>query len=833
MKVQRLTLILSLIFAIFLSIYFRILPAFLLFTYPEVRVSLEEEVFKKTKDEIQKEYPYLAEKLREKLILRTFNQKIKGKEFSLLIKERVKELKDKFQDEDGINYLQEIDNYRWLRYIKNLLRFGHVGDRVIKGKQYDDLTLSPVGSYIAPHLGSIWTGFLFHRIFSFFKSDLPLTLTMSIIPLIIVSAICLFSFSIAYKFGGIFSGIFSCLGISLSPVFLYRSSFGWFDTDIYNILFPLVILQLYLKLEDSKKKILCVLLLSFFVGLYSFFWTGWWYIFNIFFISMILSGLLSFFIKREKRELNSLVLNLSLFTLFSLLFVSIFLKDLGLTLGPFLRPFNIFTELKSPAINRFWPNVYLTVAELRGANIFEIIRNTNGVFFFLFSLFGVVYLIAKGMAFDREEERKVGVLLFIWILVSLFASLKGVRFSLLLVVPVSIGCGIGVGIIYSHCSQVFEERFLKREKLFQIALVSLLVLPLGVSSFRAGVICRDIKPLMNDLWYRILNKVKQDTPKETIINSWWDYGDWYKVISERRVTFDAGSQNTPVAYWMAKFFLADSEEKAVGILRMLNNGSNRAFDELVESGLDGFKAIEILNRIIPLSKDKAEEILKEYLPGDRVNSILNLTHKIPEVTSLLILDKSLIDKIKAISFVGNWSHTKLDIWLRSKELKKRDFLQFLVDRYKYSQAEAEDIYSQMKFLDRRDLFSWVSYIIYQSYSKPAKGEKENDFILFDNSLVLNLSNKKAKILGKGIPKGLYFIEEDQLEEIEYEDANLDFSCLVFSDESGYKSVFVDPPLAKSMLTRLAFLKAKTLKHFQLLYQEEKGQDFIYIYRVNF
>ena len=69
---------------------------------------------------------------------------------------------------------------------------------------------------------------------------------------------------------------------------------------------------------------------------------------------------------------------------------------------------------------------------------------------------------------------------------------------------------------------------------------------------RAQGAAEHIFPLVRDKWYRTLHIIRDKTPAQTIVNSWWDFGDWFKVIGRRRVIFDGQSQHTPQAYWMAK-----------------------------------------------------------------------------------------------------------------------------------------------------------------------------------------------------------------------------------------------------------------------------------------
>ncbi len=39
--------------------------------------------------------------------------------------------------------------------------------------------------------------------------------------------------------------------------------------------------------------------------------------------------------------------------------------------------------------------------------------------------------------------------------------------------------------------------------------------------------------MIDDAWYNVLTLIKERTPQEAILNSWWDFGDWFKVIGNR------------------------------------------------------------------------------------------------------------------------------------------------------------------------------------------------------------------------------------------------------------------------------------------------------------
>jgi len=267
---------------------------------------------------------------------------------------------------------------------------------------------------------------------------------------------------------------------------------------------------------------------------------------------------------------------------------------------------------------------------------------------------------------------------------------------------------------------------------------------------------------------------------------------------------------------------------------MLNNCSNQAFEELKKEGIDPVKAIKILNTILPLSEEKAKNILRKFLSEDKLRYILNLTHREPSNSAILIVEKSIIDKLKSISYIGNWSHRKADIWLKSKNLGREDFVKYLMDRYKIEKIEAEDLYNQIRLVEKRDLSNWISFI-QQTYSPLIKGKREDNLVFFNNGVVFNLSNKRVRLStgGKfGIPKALIIFEKGQLKETVYEDADLDLDCLVICEGDEFKSLLLDRNLSKSLAIRLYYLKGEGLKYFEPLWEEKDGEDFIYVYKIN-
>jgi len=89
------------------------------------------------------------------------------------------------------------------------------------------------------------------------------------------------------------------------------------------------------------------------------------------------------------------------------------------------------------------------------------------------------------------------------------------------------------------------------------------------------------------------------SPADSVVNSWWDFGHWFKVVAGRRVLFDGMTQNTPYAYWMAQVFLSDDETAAARTLKMLDASGLEGVELLVDrlGGVGEAAATETLSPI--------------------------------------------------------------------------------------------------------------------------------------------------------------------------------------------------------------------------------------------
>ena len=834
---QKNKTLLALSVILFVTIYPRIQVYFLPFTKQLAEGTVYKELANETKEYIKDTYgTNLTADEEDKFVLREYKRRLKDEKIEIEknIKEKIKEKKALWQNADNQTYLLEFDPYYLYRYTKNLVDKGTISDEIVDGRLYDKHSYAPKGKFIRPNL-TIYTGFIFHKIFSFFNKDLPLVNTLFFLPLVLSVLVSVAIFFFVKRFFGILVAVISSFVITLTPIFLTRSTCGWFDTDCFNLLFPLLVVFIFysaIRQNSLKKAVLTISLASFSMGLYSLAWVGWWHLFYIILAGTFLYTLNTaegYFKYKEKPaflELKKVIILSVIFIVLSLIIAAI-IQPSGfnhLVKGP-IRVFQSVYAKQSITAS-LWPNTFLTVAELKPSDLGHIIYLAGDPFIFFIALCGLFLLIKPRPKEDRSLQY-LGFVFTVWLIGSVFASLKALRFSLLMAIP--------QGICFAVAIKFVIDLFFKKLQLVsqKSKLVFIGVFVVIVSIFVTGIFMdrsarlKAMKPMIDDDYVGVLERIQKESHPDTIINSWWDYGSWYAAIGQRRVIFDGTTQHSPMAFWMARVLLTDNEDEAVGILRMLNNGSNQAFEELKNSGLDDIDAIQLLRKIIVVDKKEAQSLLQQVLPEDAASKVLNYTHaSAPPV--YFIVDDHMTSIIYALTLLGNWSPEKAYVWQAAHAGNAPEALRNIQQKLGYTTNQTIKLYKEAVPLANKELKHWASRT-FEFHSSLSDGVREGATILFDNNVALDLDNFNARIKTKGKdgwkrPYSLIYPKGDSFSEIVYEDGDAPFTILLIPEGDGYKNIILDRDLAKSMLVRLFFLKGHGLKYFRFLYSE-KQNDF--------
>ena len=897
---------LLIIIAIFFSVYLRVQPAYLPATDDWAREAIYGQVKSSIKSQIGQQYPNLPAANQNSLVEAEF-QKV-WKEQKAQINQQIEAtsnyLKSRMQNDKGQTYLSAIDPYFWMRHAENVLENGHPGDELryevpypygdgvspdelIKGIQYNNHMFAPLGRPIPPDMFHAYFMAYLYKFASFFNRDLDLMALVFYVP-ILLSALCIFpAFFIGKRLAGNFGGFVSAFVIAVHPSFLARTAGGFADTDAYNVLFPLLITWLFLEAfetENKRKRVIYSSLAGLLVGLFSFAWGGWFYIFDFILLASIAYLVYYIILHRDeiknikefikKSSFYNVLISIFTFIVSSALFVSLF-RDFYTFKGAFLIGPLAFTRLKQVAITTIWPNVFTTVAEQNPATLNSVISQigVGNIPLFLIALMGITltmlkketrktsdlwFIICSAIWFiiilgirpqnlawflalislpiiikliliikdkDTEVDIKAAILLILWFIATIYASVKGVRFVLLAVPAFAIALGVALGVGYDYIPGLIT-RGLKINKNISKVLVIILFCLLLLGPYRsARAIAKYEIPSINDAWYDSLKKIDLESAPDAIINSWWDFGHWFKMIGDRAVTFDGTSQNTPNAYWIGSVLLTDDEDYAVGVLRMVDCGQNNAFNKLNEVIKDEVTSIDIIKEIVRLNKEKAgSTLLRNGLSEEEANSVLEFSHCIPP-ENYFITSYDMVGKSGVWAHFGSWDFNKALIYNTLKRKEYRDDLEksisFLQDRFNHTREEAELIHYDVQSIGSdAEANSWIAgWPGYAGSSSCSKMEEGKIACGIEQSALveIDLQTLQADIqTAQGITHPNFVVlplENGSYRQREFNDTIGGSMMLIPTGEESYNALLMHSDLDKSMFTIMFYLNGHGLKYF--------------------
>ena len=846
----------SLLAVLSINIYLRSLPAYFPQLKSEAKNTVDDKIRDKVRENTNKKFPDFGFLARKKVFVRELAEYKNKNRLSIKkdIRDEYLKLKGKYQDEKGQTYLSELDCWHWARYTENVVRLGRVGDKVVNGKEVDAMMLAPVGA--APS----WASFLFYlsaslyKAYAFIWEAVPLYNFLFYLPLFYCAVFIIVLYLICRRLRGNIAAIIACLFVGLSPSLISRSSAGWFDTDIFNLFFPLVICWFYAGsygVEVINKKLafnqnpqpvsrvygkvfyafpyqnkaIWLCFAAMWMGLFCWTWLNWWFILGIIVIyeaySLLKISLSHYDDPRKAVDLS----RQHVFSLKVFLFSGAFWIILFCGWEPFKYVYIQVKEslfLNSPLRVSVWPNVYSTVAELKAVNPFMLF--SRPLFTISFGCMAMLFLRAlrKGKV---DSDYEFITLLVVWFMVMFFACFKGIRFIMFLSIPL----GVSLGWVISEACEYFNKKA-KLLSLAVIVLAAFLIVDVVAKGYDSMI---GAFPLMDNTWHKALTAIKEKTPKSAIINSWWDYGDWFKAVAARPVIFDGQSQNTPQAYWMAHVLVSADEKEAVAVLRMLNNGGNRAFEIINKSIKDPFASILFLKKIMLFEPQKAREGLLKFFPQKDTEELMRLLFgKAP--SAYFVVDYTMPDKIIPISFLGNWDFAKVYLSQNfSPEVKKKVEEYFLATGT--DKKVLDKFFEEARLIGKGNFDRLVSHKS-KFYSQLIEGKVKGDMALFDNAMVYKIKDKKIYLYSSQdfkyqIPKSLFYIEQDKIQEVVFPDNDVNYSVLVFDTPEGISAVLLDRELANSMFVRLYYLNGKGLKNFKPALEEKDGDKYIRTFEI--
>lgn len=754
------------------------------------------------------------------------------KAFNDRVHARYNELKDAFQDEKGRTYLLEHDSYQWLLRTEYVLQRGYPGTGRDGNDIYDSYTLAPVGKKLGHAQFLFYASAFLYRAFNVFFKNTSLESFLFYLPIFYAMIFLIVVYLFAARFFSNAAAFFATLFIGLNGMVLNKSCAGWFDYDTLSLTIPILICWCLLSALKEKRNIAKLLAYSiaasFFQGLYVFTWVGWWFIFliiGIFFALSILNSYSVYYDDRRaaNRENRYYIISGLTFLAGSIVFCFLIAK-VNLIYDLFaLAKSNLY--LGQPLTARIWPNTYYTVSELATGDAGRIVDILYGKEFFIAAVLGIFIETLR-----RKEERKdILAIMVFWFALTWVASFKAVKLTTYLSIPLGLFFG---NFISEICPKAIERlSFNLKSKIFLYGVYSFLIILVLKFFFVSGSeTMSHLYPCATDRWMKALTYVKENTAENTIVNAWWDFGSLFKAETRRRVIFDGQSQDTPVAYWMAKALIAKDEKEAVKILRMLNNASYTTFDLLNEYIPDQFECAVILEKLLENNVEKGKVILREKaVPDDMIDKILDDLNRKPP-PACFIVESSMIAKMGVISFLGNWDFIKLFIY-KNRNKPKNEVINHLCGIFGLTQDRAAKYYNEV-------LVTPAGKTLYESLSRryffseySSQAGRDGNLLYFDNGLVYDeQAGRSLAYSAKGrkftIPAKILAFDGDIEKEIKLENGGYK-TALISKYDDNYESLFLDEGLIDSLYTRLFFLGGKGLQFFKPFYMDKDAGICIY------
>ena len=434
-------------------------------------------------------------------------------------------------------------------------------------------------------------------LYSIFNFGLSLYDFTILLPLIFGSLTAVVVFAFVRVLGGTTAGLFAALIFSISVPIFTRGLIGWFKSEPLGLFFAFLAMYLFvsgLKFNKGRISLIKLIFAGFFLSLGLSAWGGILFFiipivlfyFSLPFIKnkdnfimwagpsfsasliafslvfernstfiigyaglaillptffVIVSGIIMKFSNKRTKIRNSIVV------LIVFIASGIGIMNSGLVGLPSFRYLN--------AINPFLTSQdSLTDSVAEHTTTSLSMSFTFLSVFLIFAVIGMWFLFSKKTISLKTDMRIFGILISI---IAIYVSSAFVRLELFASVGIIILGSIGLAIL---SQKIFEQNGQNFTKLiFPAIIIILFIIPVTIPENNTWLTWADFPPSIlnggssflqfssND-WKDAMNWIKENTPEDAVIASWWDYGYWITALSERTTITD----NATLIDWQIK-----------------------------------------------------------------------------------------------------------------------------------------------------------------------------------------------------------------------------------------------------------------------------------------
>lgn len=541
--------------------------------------------------------------------------------------------------ETGLPYFVDNDCYYHLRMTRDIALYGHPGDTMKDGVPWDSFSYAPEGrntSNYKPLMAYI--AIAVNRLISIFAPQ-SLEQTVYWLNIFLSALVVIPVFLLTFEMCGLTGAIVASVLSVLNCFYLVYTMPGRYDTDGVIIWVACFFFYFGVKLvkgcQEKDKKSLILNGIGFIASFTALYHS--WYIYYMFpgiFVGALILFTLLAWKKGNEKSLFSLapillavgisavilILEKDIFSRAISLFVRVFSKAESSGGGVFS---NVFVSINELQASPLWPEQISGLFQLDvfSDSNFCIINSIGGIAPFLFALAMCGVLIRRII---RKDVRIEYLLLLVWYAVTLALSFRGWRFIMLFAVPAAILAGNLAG---TACG-LMDQKKLRLRYAFRCLILVLLLLPTlcGVYGMygMAGA-ASDEDPWTNKPAEECLLEIRKNTPEDTILASWWDYGYFLEEKGRRRTLFDGGSQSGKRTFFVSRAFATEDEELSANIFRMLAGSGDKACNIMFSTFGETEETVLFMDELLSGSKTEArEKLLRQDISQDLANEITEL-----------------------------------------------------------------------------------------------------------------------------------------------------------------------------------------------------------------
>ena len=434
---------------------------------------------------------------------------------------------------------------------------------------------------------------IFYQLFGFNSSLYNFTI---IFPLVVGSLTAISVFAFVRVLGGTSAGLLAALMFSVSTPIFTRGLVGWFKSEPLGLFFGFLAMYLFVSgimNYRSTSSLIKLVLGGLFLALGLSAWGG-----ILFFIIPIIT--FYFIVPFLKRENNSIILGIPVFSASLILYSLLFERTSDFTIGyiglivAFATVYVILCEIikkfsdesnhirnclivlistiisvigvfSSGFVNlpgfRYLnaANPFLTSLDPLTDSVSEHMTTnleTSYIFasvFIIFSMIGIWFLFSR-KTIDLKIDNRIFAL--ITGIVAIYVSSSFVRLEIFASVGLIILGSIGLTILFK---KVFQSKVFPPTKIiFCSIIVILFLIPVTLPENKNWISWADFSPTIKnggsfysvntDDWKHSMNWLKNNSSEDSIIASWWDYGYWITTLSDRTTIVD----NATLIDWQIK-----------------------------------------------------------------------------------------------------------------------------------------------------------------------------------------------------------------------------------------------------------------------------------------